>query len=117
MVHAPDGIRSAAKTIQRTSAADLKSLHRKRRNEPRDFKSKRGTRITNLLVPIAIRSSKKVIAEMVYELRKVDTRLGNCCDPPEFRADFASFNRVAGGFGPAKSSWARAGFMECSIME
>src|SRR3954451_24847015 len=36
-----------------TSAADLKSLHRKRRNEPRDFKSKSGTRIINLLVPMA----------------------------------------------------------------
>src|SRR4051795_1250474 len=56
-----------------TSAADLKSLYRKRRNEPRDFKSKSGTRIINLLVPMAFRSSLKVIAEMVYELRKVGT--------------------------------------------
>src|SRR4051794_40268656 len=55
------------------SAADLKSLHCKRRNEPRDFKSKSGTRIINLLVPMAFRSSQKVIAEMVYELRKVVT--------------------------------------------
>src|SRR3954452_12803272 len=56
-----------------TSAADLKFLHRKRRNEPRDFKSKSGTRVMNLLVPMAFRSSQKVIAEMVYELRKVGT--------------------------------------------
>jgi hypothetical protein len=31
----------------------LKSLHRKRRNEPRDFKSKSGSRIIDLLVPTA----------------------------------------------------------------
>ena len=42
---------------QESSAADLKSLDRKRRNEPRDFKSKSGTRILNLLVPMAFRSS------------------------------------------------------------
>src|SRR3954466_13126877 len=56
-----------------TSAADLKSLHRKRRNEPRYFKSKSGTRNIKLLVPMAFRSSQTVIAEMVYELRKVGT--------------------------------------------
>jgi len=45
-----------------------------------DFKSKSGTRIINLLVPMAFRSSPKVIAEMVYELRKVGTSLCGRCE-------------------------------------
>src|ERR1700716_3744503 len=60
---------------RRASAADLKSLRRKRRTHPRDFKSKSGTRIINLLVPIAFRSSRKIGAARERELRKVGTSL------------------------------------------
>jgi hypothetical protein len=60
---------------RRASAADLKSLQRKRGIQPRDFKSKSGTRIINLLVPIAFRSSRKIVAARERELRKVGTRL------------------------------------------
>src|SRR5436309_11755470 len=40
-----------------TSAADLKFLHRLRQTHFRNFKSKSGTRIINLLVPLCFRSS------------------------------------------------------------
>src|ERR1700756_5503244 len=60
------------------SAADLKSLHCKWRIRPRDFKSKSGTGIKGLRVPIAFRSSRKEDAERLRELRKVGTGiLGN----------------------------------------
>ena len=39
------------------SAADLKFLHRVPRIRPRNFKSKSGTRIIELLVPFGFRSS------------------------------------------------------------
>jgi hypothetical protein len=39
------------------SAADLKFLHRVPRLRPRNFKSKSGTRIIELLVPFGFRSS------------------------------------------------------------
>jgi plasmid stabilization system protein ParE len=47
------GIRNA----KATSAADLKSLHRLPQVHPRDFRSKSGTRIKSLLVPVTFRSS------------------------------------------------------------
>ena len=44
-------------SADRTSAADLKSLHRKLQFRLRDFRSKSGTGIIGLLVPLAFRSS------------------------------------------------------------
>src|ERR1043166_10288719 len=41
----------------RASAADLKFLHRLRQTHSRNFKSKSGTGIINLLVPLCFRSS------------------------------------------------------------
>jgi len=56
------------------SAADLKSLHSVLQNSMRDFKSKSGTRIMSLLVPMTFRSSRKTLTATVRELRKVGTR-------------------------------------------
>src|SRR3954454_21482020 len=59
--------------ISHSSAADLKSLHRRRRVRPRDFRSKSGTKILGLLVPMTSRSSPKGLAVTDRELRKVGT--------------------------------------------
>src|ERR1700730_6213351 len=55
------------------STADLRSLQRRRRILPRDFRSISGTSIMELLVPMAFRSSQKVVAQTGCELRKVGT--------------------------------------------
>src|SRR6202790_5853928 len=55
------------------STADLKSLQRRRRILPRDFRSISGISIMELLVPMAFRGSQKGVAETGCELRKVGT--------------------------------------------
>src|ERR1700722_10328356 len=58
-------------------AVDLKSLQCKRQVLFRDFRSINGTRIINVLVPLAFRSSREGAAERYRELRKGGTsRLG-----------------------------------------
>src|SRR5215472_8094176 len=56
-------------------AADLKSRHLRLRIRPRDFKSRSGTRIIRLRVPMTFRSSRGVDPLRERELRKVDTRI------------------------------------------
>src|SRR5207237_9061920 len=48
-----------------TSAADLKFLHRLRQTHFRNFKSKSGTRIINLLVPLCFRSSCQRVPQCI----------------------------------------------------
>src|SRR5436309_9454866 len=48
-----------------TSAADLKFLHRLRQTHFRNFKSKRGTRIIGLLVPLCFRSSCQRVPQCI----------------------------------------------------
>src|ERR1700676_979190 len=55
------------------STADLKSLQLRLLNIPRDFRSISGISIMELLVPMALRSSQKDVAETGCELRKVGT--------------------------------------------
>src|ERR1700761_6957667 len=64
---------AAKRNLPRPGAAHLKFLHRKRQIPSRNFKWKSGARIAGLLVPITFRSSLKVRAEVVHELRKVGT--------------------------------------------
>src|SRR6266496_2228506 len=58
-----------------TSAADLKFLHRLRQTHFRNFKSKSGTRIICLLVPLLLPKFVSEGAPMYHELRKRGTRL------------------------------------------
>src|SRR5256885_17203878 len=55
------------------SAADLKFLHRLRQTHFRNFKSKRGTRIICLLVPLLLPKFVSESAAMYHELRKRGT--------------------------------------------
>src|SRR5947208_583333 len=48
-----------------TSAADLKFLQQSRRGSFRNFKSKSGTRIINLLVPLCFRSSCQRVPQCI----------------------------------------------------
>src|SRR5712691_4115028 len=48
-----------------TSAADLKFLQQSRRGSSRNFKSKSGTRIINLLVPLCFRSSCQRVPQCI----------------------------------------------------
>src|SRR5256885_7580104 len=48
-----------------TSAADLKFLQQSRRGSFRNFKSKSGTRIINLLVPLCFRSSCQRVLQCI----------------------------------------------------
>src|SRR2546425_5511748 len=61
--------------IPGTSAADLKFLHRLRQTHFRNFKSKSGTRIINLLVPLLLPKFVSEGAAMYHELRKRGTGL------------------------------------------
>src|SRR6266702_3943273 len=56
-----------------TSAADLKFLHRPRQTHFRNFKSKSGTRIIYLLVPLLLPKFVSEGAAMYHELRKRGT--------------------------------------------
>src|SRR5438309_1506343 len=56
------------------SAADLKFLHRLRQTHFRNFKSKSGTRIIYLLVPLLLPKFVSEGAAMYHELRKRGTR-------------------------------------------
>src|SRR5438132_10303771 len=56
-----------------TSAADLKFLHRLRQTHFRNFKSKSGTRIICLLVPLLLPKFVSEGAAMYHELRKRGT--------------------------------------------
>src|SRR2546427_13186861 len=56
------------------SAADLKFLHRLRQTHFRNFKSKSGTRIICLLVPLLLPKFVSEGAAMYHELRKRGTR-------------------------------------------
>src|SRR3989440_11702646 len=56
-----------------TSAADLKFLHRLRQTHFRNFKSKSGTRIIYLLVPLLLPKFVSEGAAMYHELRKRGT--------------------------------------------
>ena len=49
----------------RASAADLKFLQQSRRGSFRNFKSKSGTRIINLLVPLCFRSSCQRVPQCI----------------------------------------------------
>jgi uncharacterized membrane protein YfcA len=53
--------------------ADLKSLRREPQVQPRDFRSKSGTRFINWPVPFAFRNSRDVVAAKSGELRKAGT--------------------------------------------
>src|SRR2546421_11201002 len=55
------------------SAADLKFLHRLRQTHFRNFKSKSGTRIICLLVPLLLPKFVSEGAAMYHELRKRGT--------------------------------------------
>src|SRR6266498_2262078 len=59
--------------LARPSAADLKFLHRLRQTHFRNFKSKSGTRIINLLVPLLLPKFVSEGAAMYHELRKRGT--------------------------------------------
>src|SRR5437899_6954874 len=59
-----------------SSAADLKFLHRLRQTHFRNFKSKSGTRIICLLVPLLLPKFVSEGAAMYHELRKRGTRTG-----------------------------------------
>src|SRR6266508_1414965 len=59
-----------------TSAADLKFLHRLRQTHFRNFKSKSGTRIIYLLVPLLLPKFVSEGAAMYHELRKRGTTIG-----------------------------------------
>src|SRR5262249_41029909 len=91
------------------SAADLKSLRCRRQIPIRDFKSKSGTRIISLLVPITFRSSRKAFAATVRELRKVGTSadlnrgLINEVGPGSARAKCAKRIRATNRMGSLKS--------------
>src|SRR6266436_3624391 len=61
---------------KRSSAADLKFLHRLRQTHFRNFKSKSGTRIINLLVPLLLPKFVSEGAAMYHELRKRGTSTG-----------------------------------------
>src|SRR5437899_9375031 len=56
-----------------SSAADLKFLHRLRKTHFRNFKSKSGTRIICLLVPLLLPKFVSEGAAMYHELRKRGT--------------------------------------------
>src|SRR5207237_5203169 len=62
-----------------TSAADLKFLHRPRQTHFRNFKSKSGTRIICLLVPLLLPKFVSDGAEMYHELRKRGTSASARC--------------------------------------
>src|SRR2546422_9913481 len=72
-----------------TSAADLKFLHRLRQTHFRNFKSKSGTRIINLLVPLLLPKFVSEGAAMYHELRKRGT------------SAVADFDVLIAGAGPA----------------
>src|SRR5437870_3699544 len=59
------------------SAADLKFLHRLRQTHFRNFKSKSGTRIICLLVPLLLPKFVSEDAAMYHELRKRGTSGGD----------------------------------------
>src|SRR5438128_11741386 len=61
-------------SLTNTSAADLKFLHRLRQSHFRNFKSKSGTRIICLLVPLLLPKFVSEGAAMYHELRKRGTR-------------------------------------------
>src|SRR3989442_9230107 len=63
---------------KRASAADLKFLHRLRQTHFRNFKSKSGTRIVNLLVPLLLPKFVSEGAAMYHELRKRGTSAPRC---------------------------------------
>src|SRR5881628_2332819 len=65
----------------KTSAADLKFLHRLRQTHSRNFKSKSGTRIICLLVPLLLPKFVSEGAAMYHELRKRGTRGKRSCRP------------------------------------
>src|SRR5438128_4142863 len=60
-------------SLTNTSAADLKFLHRLRQTHFRNFKSKSGTRIICLLVPLLLPKFVSEGAAMYHELRKRGT--------------------------------------------
>ena len=59
--------------MHHTSAADLKFLQRLPRARVRNFKSKSGTRIIELLVPPLFPKFVSECAEVYHELRKLGT--------------------------------------------
>lgn|SRR5882724_785155 len=71
--HRSVGHKPRADRNSHSSAADLKSLIHSRQNLSRDFRSKRGTRIKYLLVPMPFRSPRKDVAATERGLRKVGT--------------------------------------------
>src|SRR5437660_2120429 len=64
-----------------SSAADLKFLHRLRQTHFRNFKSKSGTRIICLLVPLLLPKFVSEGAAMYHELRKRGTSRGGLHRP------------------------------------
>jgi hypothetical protein len=92
-----------------TSAADLKSLHCKRRVRPRDFKSKAALEGINLLVSMTFRVREKADAATARELRKVDTR--NSENASTLRNDLTI------GYRPAYRDLERAAFAIAEVGE
>src|SRR2546425_1240473 len=76
----------------RPSAADLKFLHRLRQTHFRNFKSKSGTRIIYLLVPLLLPKFVSEGAAMYHELRKRGTRIA----PPSQRRRVTSIHSHRG---------------------
>src|SRR5256885_6924301 len=79
--------------VSSASAADLKFLHRLRQTHFRNFKSKSGTRIICLLVPLLLPKFVSEDAAMYHELRKRGTRISgrdfpalNPDNPPHAKA-------------------------------
>src|SRR2546428_13213182 len=68
-----EGLKSVIR-CSAASAADLKFLHRLRQTLFRNFKSKSGTRIICLLVPLLLPKFVSEGAAMYHELRKRGTR-------------------------------------------
>src|ERR1700751_3094403 len=66
------------------SAADLKFLHRLRQAHLRNFKSKSGTRIICLLVPLLLPKFVSGGAAMDHELRKRGTSVGRLNRMPRY---------------------------------
>src|SRR5437899_4785637 len=72
----------------RSSAADLKFLQQSRRGSFRNFKSKSGTRIINLLVPLCFRSSCQRVLQCITNFGS--GALGHTLQPLQRFADLGA---------------------------
>src|SRR5215467_10988184 len=90
----------AAKTMRPSrNAADLKFLRHRRRIRTGDFKSKCGTLVMFLLVPMTFRSSRCVNAATSGELRKAG--MSRCQAPDQTQFQFSAISIItAQGFSP-----------------